>query len=88
MAFFTRTYTASSSDARTAEPRARFGGSRRGSPTATRYEHDQHYGMANYHGSHMPLDTIAHWDWYNPLNILPGLILLLLVVALVAMVLA
>ena len=84
---YTRTYAESSSDARTAEPRARFGGSRRGPPTATRYEHDQHYGMANYHGSPLPLDTAVHGEWRNPINILPGLILLLLVVALVAMVL-
>jgi hypothetical protein len=35
----------------------------------------------------MPLDTVAHWDWRNPLNILPGLLLVLLVVAVIAMVL-
>ena len=87
MAFFTRTYAEASSDARTAEPRARFGGSRRG-PTTTTYEREEYYGTTDHNGSHMPLDTTAHWDWYNPLNILPGLILLMLVVALVAMVLA
>src|SRR5215208_4667494 len=83
MASFIRTYTDSSSEFRTAEPRVRLGGSRRGSPTTTRYEHDQHYGSADYRGSHMPLDTVPHWEWRNPLNILTGLILLLLVVALV-----
>jgi len=35
-------------------------------------------------GSHMPLDIDSHWDWRNPLNIIPGLILLLFVIALVA----
>jgi len=35
-------------------------------------------------GSHMPLDTDAHWDWRNPLNAIPALILLLIVIALVA----
>jgi hypothetical protein len=34
----------------------------------------------------MPLDTGIHWEWRNPLNILPALILFLLVVALVAMI--
>ncbi len=39
-------------------------------------------------GSHMPLDTGIHWQWRNPLNILPAVIVLLLLVALVTMVLA
>ncbi|MFL5800466.1 MAG: hypothetical protein ACJ8CR_01850 [Roseiflexaceae bacterium] len=87
MASLSHTYTDSSIDIQAAEPRARFGGSRRGPPTAARYERDQHYGVAAYHGSHMPLDIAAHWDWRNPLNILPALILLVLVIGLVAMVL-
>jgi hypothetical protein len=33
----------------------------------------------------MPLDTDAHWDWRNPLNVIPAMILLLIVIALVAM---
>jgi hypothetical protein len=87
MASFIRTYAESSSHTRIAEPRSRFGGSGRGLPTAARYERDEYYGTTDHNGSHMPLDTTAHWDWYNPLNILPGLILLMLVVALVAMIL-
>jgi hypothetical protein len=39
-------------------------------------------------GSHMPLDTSVHWDWSNPLNILPITMLLLIVFALIAVVLA
>ncbi len=39
-------------------------------------------------GSHMPLDTGIHWQWRNPLNILPAIIVLLLLVALVTMVVA
>jgi hypothetical protein len=88
MASLPRTYTEPSSDIRAVEPRTRFGGPRRRSPAPTQYERDEYYGATNYHGSHMPLDTTMHWDWRNPLNILPGLILLLLVVALVASVLA
>jgi hypothetical protein len=87
MASLSHTYTDPSSTIQTAESRVRFGGPRRGSPTATRYERDQHYGTAEHRGSHMPLDTTAHWEWSNPINILPALILILLAVALVAMVL-
>jgi hypothetical protein len=88
MGFFSNTYTTESAHFGTAEPRARFGGSRRPQAPATRYERDEFYGMTTQHGSHMPLDTVAHWDWRNPLNILPALLLMLLVIAVVALVLA
>jgi hypothetical protein len=32
----------------------------------------------------MPLDTDMHWDWRNPLNLLPAAIMLLVLFALVA----
>jgi hypothetical protein len=32
----------------------------------------------------MPLDTEMHWEWSNPLNIIPFAILLLLLTAVVA----
>jgi hypothetical protein len=35
-------------------------------------------------GSHTPLDTAIHWDWRNPLNIIPALVVLSVVIALVA----
>jgi hypothetical protein len=38
-------------------------------------------------GSHMPLDTMLHWEWRNPLNLLPLLLLLALLLALVALLL-
>lgn len=34
------------------------------------------------YASHMPLDINPHWQWRNPLNIIPALLLLLLVIAL------
>lgn len=86
MASLSHTYTETSSEFRAAEPRARYGGPRR-RPTTTSYERNESYGTTSYNGSHMPLDTVAHWDWLNPINILPGLLMLLLVIALVAMVL-
>jgi hypothetical protein len=36
----------------------------------------------------MPIDTSIHWEWRNPLNILPALILLFLMIAVIATVLA
>jgi hypothetical protein len=29
-------------------------------------------------GSHMPLDTDSHWRWNDPVNLFPGLVLLLI----------
>ena len=34
-------------------------------------------------GSHMPLDTAAHWDWRNPLNILPALMVFAFAIAII-----
>jgi len=53
-------------------------------PTAEHNERNRN----DFPGSHMALDTDIHWEWRNPLNILPALILVLLVVALVGLVLA
>ena len=38
-------------------------------------------------GSHMPIDTNVHWDWRNPLNILPAIILVILAIGMIGMVL-
>lgn len=34
------------------------------------------------YGSHMPLETAFGWDWRNPLNILPLLVLFAFAIAL------
>jgi hypothetical protein len=34
----------------------------------------------------MQLDIDIHWDWRNPLNAIPGLLLLLVAVAVVALI--
>jgi len=39
----------------------------------------------NMHGSHMPLDTMFHWQWSNPLNIIPLFIGLAMLIALIAL---
>ena len=38
------------------------------------------------YGSHMPLDTEAHWTWPNSLNILLALVLIAFVIGLSAFV--
>jgi len=86
MASLSRTYTDTSGDSRPAVPRARYGGPRRRRTATTRYERNEYYGTVDYLGSHMPIDTSIHWEWRNPLNVLPALILFMLLVALVALV--
>jgi hypothetical protein len=72
-------------DNRPATAHARTGGPRR----APSIGFERNERVANDRGgSHMPIDTGIHWEWRNPLNILPALILLFLLIDLVAMVLA
>jgi hypothetical protein len=51
---------------------------------ATRDDLVERFATGAIFGSHMPLDTEAHWDWRNPLNIIPAMLLLMIVIALVA----
>lgn len=79
----TRTYSDSTTSL-AGEARARTGGPRpRGASTA-REERVERLFNTSLFGSHMPLDTDAHWDWSNPLNIIPAAILLVCLIALVA----
>jgi hypothetical protein len=80
---FTRTYTDNSSLER-ATPRARQGGPRLPHTSAASEELFERIATGTIFGSHMPLDTDAHWEWRNPLNVIPALIVLVIVVALVA----
>jgi hypothetical protein len=48
------------------------------------YSHEQQKRPTLF-GSYMPLDTAIHWDWRNPLNIIPALVVLSMVIALVAL---
>lgn len=45
----------------------------------THYE-NPHIGTR--YGSHMPIDLDPHWSWRNPLNLLPAILLLALIIAL------
>jgi hypothetical protein len=68
--------------------RTRRGGPRRQRATMPRHEQYEPYLIDPPNGSHLPLDTSVHWDWRNPLNILPALLLLVVLLALVELVLA
>ena len=80
----TRTYSDNSKHELASNPRARLGGPRLPHTAAADKELIERFTTGAIFGSHMPLDTEAHWDWRNPLNVIPALILLLIVIALVA----
>jgi hypothetical protein len=84
MASLTHTYTDTHTNSHPATSYALTGGSRQHTRPTTIYERFS----GERRGSHMPIDTSIHWDWRNPLNILPALILMCLVVAVIGMVLA
>lgn len=86
MTSFSRTYTDNKATA--IELRTRWGGPRRQRPTMTRYEQYQRHLIDTPYGSHMPLDTTIHWNWRNPLNIFPALVLFVALLALVGLVVA
>ncbi len=77
-------------EARSGQPRERTGGPRNRPPREPRQSNrtadsagaDVWTSVA---GSHMPLDTIPHWHWRNPLNLLPLSLLLLVLLALVSL---
>jgi hypothetical protein len=64
--------------------RTRLGGPRLPQPAAAHDDLIERFTTGAIFGSHMPLDTDAHWEWRNPLNLIPAAILLLIVIALVA----
>lgn len=86
MAFLSRPYSDTVKADRTLEPRARRGGPRRPQSRPTHYERLTQTGTASSMGSHMPLDTGIHWEWRNPLNLLPAFLLVLVLIGLIAMV--
>lgn len=87
MASLTQTYTDTHTDNLPTAARTRTGAPHGSSRPANAYERNERLSN-NRLGSHMPIDTTIHWEWHNPLNILPALILLFLTIAVIAMVLA
>jgi hypothetical protein len=84
MASLTHTYTDTRTTNQPATSHALTGAPRRRAQPANAYERFS----TERRGSHMPIDTSIHWDWRNPLNILPALILVVLMIAVIGMVLA
>jgi hypothetical protein len=80
----TRTYTNNSTHELVGNPMARLGGPRIPLSAATYENVVDRVATGAIFGSYMPLDTEAHWDWRNPLNVIPALIVLLIAIALVA----
>jgi hypothetical protein len=78
------TYADTPTDNLPATARARTGGPSRRFRPANLFERSG----SDSRGSHMPIDTAIHWEWRNPLNILPAIILVVLVIDVIAMVLA
>jgi hypothetical protein len=71
-----------------ARPQVRYGRPDRPLMTPPRYESQSHFKAGELRGSHMPIDTDIHWTWRNPLNSIPALIVLLLLIAVMGMVLS
>ena len=80
----TRTYSDNATHDLADNPRARLGGPRLPHTPAAHEDLVERFATGAIFGSHMPLDTEAHWSWRNPLNSIPAMILLLIVIALVA----
>lgn len=45
----------------------------------------QHFGSEKVALPHMPLDTEIHWDWRNPLNLIPGALLGIVILDILAL---
>ncbi len=56
------------------------------SPKTTADQYSVFAGGRAQNGSRNPIDAEGHWDWRNPLNILPFGIVLIVLAALVSLV--
>lgn len=61
---------------------AHLGGPRRRNEKM-RYEQPDRFWRTDRRGSHMPIDADVHWDWRNPLNIIPAMLLAVAGIAIV-----
>lgn len=66
-------------------PRERTGGSRGEGQPDLLAERGEHANLRTPFGSHMPLDATIHWNWRNPLNIVPAFMILLFVLSIVGL---
>jgi hypothetical protein len=66
-------------------PRTHYGSPRNPRTKMTRFERVEQRALVG-RGSHMPLDTEIHWNWRNPLNIIPASLLVVLLIAVVGVI--
>jgi hypothetical protein len=84
MSNLSHTYAGNLSSAGLADPWARTGGSFDPRPAPARGNWLARSAGDGFR-SHMPLDTEIHWDWRNPLNIIPAIILLVMAIDLLSL---
>ena len=60
-------------------------GGPRGSRSAVGNDITGYFMSSKTFGSHMPLDTQIHWDWRNPLNVIPAFMVLVFVLTIVGL---
>jgi hypothetical protein len=71
----------------TLDVRERTGGpGRPRKPSAPSRDFYDRYVSTSPSGSHMPLDIDMHWDWSNPLNIIPAFLVLLFLITAVGLI--
>ena len=70
----------------TLDVREHTGGPRRPRRPATSRDFYERFASNTPAGSHMPLDVDTHWDWSNPLNIIPAFVALLFLITIVALI--
>jgi hypothetical protein len=84
MTTITRAYPKDTSGKTEITPHARTGGPRGDLPESSS-ELVEYFTSRTPFGSHMPLDTQIHWDWRNPLNIIPAFMILLFVLTVIGL---
>jgi hypothetical protein len=84
MTTITTTYTKDTPSTIAGATRERTGGPRGELPEAAA-DAIEYFTNATPFGSHMPLDIQMHWDWRNPLNIIPAFVALMFVLGVIGM---
>lgn len=85
MATITQTYSKDTTGKASFVARERTGGPH-GDQPETASEIIEFFMSNTPFGSHMPLDTQMHWDWRNPLNIIPAFMALLFLLTVIGLV--
>jgi hypothetical protein len=84
MTTITLAYPKDTSSKAALTPRERTGGPRGDQPERSN-ELVEYFISNSRFGSHMPLDIQMHWDWRNPLNIIPAFMILLFVLTVIGL---